>query len=241
MSESTTNIETKQFLDNVGLNVLWNKICTIFAPKTDIAELKDKLNAITSGLKLTASISPSVIYKNTETTVKITGTVKDNSGNYSAENITIKTGTTILSSTENTHTLSYNDSVNISNDSKSYSISAVTNGLSLSASTSVTARYPVYFGMGTSAENVKSLNNKASARTTAVSSITYNATASSNGVRFYLLVPSDVTRPTSFTMGGAPVDMVIPTATTKLDNIDYYVFYTNATYNTDATVKIKAN
>lgn len=241
MSESTTNTETKQFLDNAGLNTLWNKICSIFAPKTDIEELEDKLNAITSGLKLTASISPSVIYKNTETTVKITGTVKDNSGNYSAENITIKTGTTVLSSTENTHTLSYNDSVNISNASKSYSISAVANGLPLSASTSVTAKHPVFYGMGTSASNVKSSGTKASARSSAVSTSTYDATAADNGVRFYLLVPSDVTRPSSFTMGGAPVDMVIPTTTEKLDNIDYYVFYTNATYNSGATVKIKAN
>lgn len=32
MSESTTSTETKQFLDTIGLNTLWNKICNVFAP-----------------------------------------------------------------------------------------------------------------------------------------------------------------------------------------------------------------
>jgi hypothetical protein len=72
-----------------------------------------------------------------------------------------------------------------------------------------------------------------------MSSTTYDATATANGVRFYLLVPNDVTKPTSFTMGGAPVDMA--SSTTTLDGISYNVFYTNATYNSGASVQIKAN
>lgn len=225
--------EQKQFLDKIGLDILWNKICSIFASKSE-------LNALSAGLKLTLSVSPTVIHKNTATNVTVTGTVKDNSGNVNASEIIIKTGNDVLKTVTDNYTASHTYSVDTSSN-VAYTSTAVASGLSLSATATLNARYPVYFGMGTSAENVKSLNNKASARTTAVSSNTYNAAASSNGVRFYLLVPSDVTRPTSFTMGGAPVDMVIPTAATKLDNIDYYVFYTNATYNTGATVKIKAN
>jgi hypothetical protein len=41
-------------------------------------------------------------------------------------------------------------------------------------------------------------------------------------------------------MGGAPVDMVIPSSTTTIDGIAYYVFYTNATYNSGGGVQIKA-
>lgn len=233
MSESTTNTETKQFLDKIGLDTLWNKICSIFASKSE-------LNALSAGLKLTLSVSPTIIYKNTATDVTVTGTVKDNSGNVNASEIIIKTGNDILKTVEDNYTASHTYSVNTSSN-VAYISTAVASGLSLSATTTLNARYPVYFGMGTSAENVKALNNKASARTSAVSSTTYDATASSNGVRFYLLVPNDVTRPSSFTMGGAPVDMIIPTTTEKLDNIDYYVFYTNATYNSGASVKIKAN
>ena len=34
MSETNTNV-TKQFLDKIGLNALWDKICSIFIGKTD--------------------------------------------------------------------------------------------------------------------------------------------------------------------------------------------------------------
>lgn len=231
----------KQFLDSEGLNVLWNKICSIFASKDELEEAIQKIDGISSGLKVTASVSPTIIYKGTATNVNVTATVKDNSGNYTAESIVIKSGSTELKTATNVATTSYTDSVNITADEKTYTISATALGMSLNTSISVNARYPVFYGMGTSAADVKANGTKATARTTAVSTTAYNATAITDGVRFYLLVPSDVTRPSSFTMGGAPVDMHIPSSSETLDGISYYVFYTNATYNSGASVQIKAN
>lgn len=213
-----------------------------YATKEEQNNLANQLQAISAGLKVAASISPTVIYKNTATNVTISGTVKNNSGNITASEIVIKSGSTILKSATNTASTSITKSVTAgsSENTISYIITATASGLPLSTTVNLNARHPVYYGMGTSATNVKANGAKASARTTAVSNTTYDATADANNVRFYLLVPSDVTRPTSFTMGGAPVDMVIPSSTTTIDGIAYYVFYTNATYNSGGNVQIKA-
>lgn len=214
---------------------------TTYATMTQLEDLENQLAALSAGIKVTASLSVSTIYKNTATSVKITGTTKDNAGNITASEIVIKEGSTILATANNVATTSHTKTVTTTNSSTVFTVTAIAQGLPLSTTVTLYARYPVMYGMGTSAENVYTNGSKASARTSAVSTSTYNATASANNVRFYLLVPSDVTRPTSFTMGGAPVDMVIPTATTTIGGIAYYVFYTNAIYNSGAAVQIKAN
>lgn len=214
---------------------------TTYATMTQLDDLQNQLSALSAGIKVTASLSVSTIYKNTATSVKITGTTKDNAGNITASEIVIKEGSTVLATANNVATTSHTKSVTTTSGSIVFTVTAIAQGLPLSTTVTLYARYPVMYGMGTSAENVYNNGSKASARTSAVSTSTYNATASANNVRFYLLVPSDVTRPTSFTMGGAPVDMVIPTATTTISGIAYYVFYTNAIYNSGAAVQIKAN
>ena len=214
---------------------------TTYATMTQLDDLQNQLSALSAGIKVTASLSVSTIYKNIATSVKITGTTKDNAGNITASEIVIKEGSTVLATANNVATTSHTKSVTTTSSSIVFTVTAIAQGLPLSTTVTLYARYPVMYGMGTSAENVYNNGSKASARTSAVSTSTYNATASANNVRFYLLVPSDVTRPTSFTMGGAPVDMVIPTATTTIGGIAYYVFYTNAIYNSGAAVQIKAN
>ena len=214
---------------------------TTYATMTQLDDLQNQLSALSAGIKVAASLSVSTIYKNTATSVKITGTTKDNAGNITASEIVIKEGSTVLATANNVATTSHTKSVTTSSSSTVFTVTAIAQGLPLSTTVTLYARYPVMYGMGTSAENVYNNGSKASARTSAVSTSTYNATASANNVRFYLLVPSDVTKPTSFTMGGAPVDMVIPTATTTIGGIAYYVFYTNAIYNSGAAVQIKAN
>lgn len=41
MSETTNT--TKQFLDKVGLDALWNKICSVFASKQELEDLRDDI------------------------------------------------------------------------------------------------------------------------------------------------------------------------------------------------------
>ena len=41
MSETTN--ETKQFLDKIGLDALWNKICSIFASKQELEDVRNEI------------------------------------------------------------------------------------------------------------------------------------------------------------------------------------------------------
>ena len=54
MSE-TTNI-TKQFLDKVGLDALWNKICSVFASKQELEDVRNSIPVI-PGVTETSIIS----------------------------------------------------------------------------------------------------------------------------------------------------------------------------------------
>lgn len=196
-----------------------------------------QLSALSSGLKLSASCNPSVIYKSVATNVTITASVSDNSGSITASSITINTPTVVTKT--NVSSASSTFSLNTTNNSSTYTISAVSSGLPLAATATVYARYPVYCGMGTSYTAVATDSNKLSARTSALG--TYTKTATADGQSFFLLVPSDVSAPSSsgFTMGGAPVG--ISTTSRSINGISYTEFKTNATYNSGTSLTIKAN
>jgi hypothetical protein len=221
-------------------NKLNNHDSSYFATASKQTELENQIKALAAGLTLNLTADPPTIYKNESKSITLTATVKDTAGNVNATSIVIKDGSTELKSASNTYTTNVSKSITTNNNTYTFTTTAVVNGMTLNKSVSISARNAVYYGMGNSASDVKTNGSKASARTSAVSNTTYDATASSNGERFYLLVPSDVTSPTSFSMGGAPVDMVIPSSTTTIDGIAYYVFYTNATYNSGGNVQIKA-
>jgi hypothetical protein len=226
---------------------------TYFATKTSYDKLSNQINALSLGMKLSATVSNTVIYKATDTNnITFTATL-NNPANATINSMTINDGSSTysMSSTEgqsggskNKYTYKIPTAINLSTNSKSYTITAKSLGMDFVTTVTINARYPVYMGMGKSATEVKSnANNKQSPRTSAIG-YTYKATASDNEQSFYLLIPSDVSKPTSaaaFSMGGSPVDMVVPTTTTTIDGINYYVFYTNATYNNGAVVEIEVN
>lgn len=68
MSETNTNV-TKQFLDKIGLNALWDKICSIFISKTD-TEYQSDWNvtdtSLHSYIKNKPSLAPSNAQKNVQ-------------------------------------------------------------------------------------------------------------------------------------------------------------------------------
>lgn len=205
--------------------------------------MTNQILALAAGLSLTVSAvdsktSSSTIYKNTSTSITITATTKNTAGNVAASEIKIMDGDTVLKTATNVETTSVGETITTTSNTYTFKVEATVNGMKLSKNASVNARYPIYYGMGTSASDVKSNGKTASARTTAISNTTYDAKAVSNGVRFYLLVPNDVTRPSSFTMGGAPVGMTHEDVI--LDGVSYRAYYTVATYNVDGEVKIKA-
>lgn len=98
---------------------------------------------------------------------------------------------------------------------------------------------PIYAGFGKSAADVTVDANKLSVRTTAAG--TYGKTAAADGVNFFILVPATFAKLTSFTMGGAPFVMETSTITAGKFNQSYTQYKSGATYNTGATVNIKAS
>lgn len=231
------NLNTK-YLDYNGLEIFLNKLKQYISDADTL--LNNKIQALSLGMKLTVSVNPSVVHKNTGYQPEISGTLT-NPSSAVIDSMKLKDGNTeyamTLSSTANKYTYKFPSNISFTAN-KTYTVTAKALGMDFVGSTTIYARYPVYYGMGTSASDVKSKGTKASARTTAISSTTYDAKAVSNGVRFYLLVPNDVTRPSSFTMGGAPVDMTYEDVT--LDGVIYRAYYTVATYNVGGEVKIKA-
>lgn len=109
--------------------------------------------------------------------------------------------------------------------------------ISASVQKTVQMVLPIYAGFGTSADGVKTAENKLSVRTSA--SGTYNKTCQADGQNFYILVPATFGLLTSFTMGGAP--FVMETSDITLGGYEYKQYKSGAVYNTGATVNIKAS
>ena len=228
-----------------------------------INETENKIDALAAGLTLSLSVTAqnpndttkyiSVAHKNSSIEMKVTASVKNNLGNVNA-NITIKNGVEpfetigknfVEGNPPTINTLTVNPTLSTTNSSHTYIATADVNGLILTKSASIAVRYPVYYGMlkqDTTIFNESTLSTltKATPITTIVSN-TFNAIANENGMRFYLLVPSDVTGSNSFTMGGTPVSMAKFDAQQTINNIKYTIYYTNAFYNKNAEVQIKAN
>lgn len=109
--------------------------------------------------------------------------------------------------------------------------------ISASVQKSIQMVLPIYAGFGTSADGVKTDENKLSVRTSAAG--TYNKTCQADGQNFYILVPRTFAALTSFTMGGAP--FVMETSDITLGDYEYKQYKSGAVYNTGATVNIKAS
>ena len=109
--------------------------------------------------------------------------------------------------------------------------------ISASVQKTVQMALPIYAGFGTSADGVKTAENKLSVRTSA--SGTYTKTCQADGQNFYILVPRTFATLTSFTMGGAP--FVMETSDITLGGYEYKQYKSGSVYNTGATVNIKAS
>lgn len=203
----------------------------------EITTLQNQVLALSLGASAGISLSASTIYANTATNVKVTATAV----NITADKLSIKSGSSVLASADNVAKLEHTDSVTLaSKASKQYDAVVVYKGMELIKSASVSARYPVYAGMGASASAVASVaSNKMSPRTSARG--TYSATAPADGSRFYLLVPQDVTAPSvgGFVSGGAPAAFTQSTET--INGLTYTVFASEGVYNKDVSITLTAN
>lgn len=214
-------------LSEISLNPVQNAVITA------------ALTALSSGLRASLTATPNVVHKNTSTQITLEGSLKDNVRNVVADNILIKKGDVEITKDTGKSSISVGYSLNASSDTDFIADIGIY-GMKLSAKTTVAARNPVYAGMGTLfTEVAEDDNNKQSARTSA-RGYAYTKTATADGLYFFLLIPSDVTKPTTFTMGGAPFAMEAGTTET-INGISYTVYRSSEVYNTGAEVNVTAN
>lgn len=213
----------------------WSNLVTTLSDK--VTELEGKLLVLETGSKVTTTVSPATIYKGTATNVTVTATFSASDDSLTPSSISIKQGSTDIVSASNAKTTSKVVSLNTTNNSTSYVSTAVVKGVTLTHTVNVNARYPIYYGFATSKPTSAAFSGSTKVGATTTASREYSATCSANNSHFYVLIPSDITTPTTFTMGGAPFVMNKTTAT--LGGISYNILESGGIYNNGAKVNVK--
>lgn len=197
------------------------------------------IEALFAGAKVTPSISPTTIYKNTPTTVNMTATVTGVAANQIKLFEDSVSGTLIKQTAMETEptlsTLTASKSFNLKGNSKTIVAQANYRSGLFTGVVTLSARYPIYKGFGAVYTDVVKDANKLSARISATGR-NYSATATANNQKYFILIPNDISVPGTATMGGAPY--VFNQSTQTISGIQYTVLTSGATYNTGATVDI---
>ena len=223
-SENKTDIiRASEYADSI-------KYPSELAVRNEINNLDNKIAALSAGVKVSLSISPSVIYKGESRNITLTGTMT----NGTPTSMKIMDGSTELK-TSTSSPISHTVSITPTANSKSYGLQGVTLGMTLTASASVNARYPIYYGFGADVASVAISANRYPATTSALN--TYTKTAAANGY-FYILVPSDIAGPSKFTMGGAP--FVMTSSTQTIGSVSYTVYQSGNMYNSGTSLTVVA-
>lgn len=186
--------------------------------------LKGMVDAISTGAVLTVSFSYPTAYKGESVTVTA-----------SLSKVIPQTITLDGTSAQNQSSIS--KTVTATDSSKTYTATATYNGILMEGTGTLDARNKIYYGFGATASAVGIDANKYARTTTAVH--TYSGTASANGQYFFILVPSDITDVSTFTMGGGPFAMDAVTTTT-IGGVTYYVHKSANGYNSGTTLNVKA-
>ena len=195
-----------------------NNIITSGGIYTTVEEINNKIDAIISGVNVSLSISPNIIYKGTATGITLTGTMSNGTPTL----MRLLEGSSQLK-TSTTSPITYTTSITMVDNTKTYTVTGITTtGLTLSYSTTVSARNPIYYGFGVNSDAVVIAANKLGPTTTA--NRTYDK---SNGTgetcNFFIMIPNDIGVLTNFTMNGAPFVMK-PSRNEIKGGITYHVY-----------------
>lgn len=236
--------EQKQFLDKDGLQALWNKIIDeIDNPiQTQLTDLANQISALALGMKLSASVSPTIVEKGKTTTIKVTGTISNKPDSFTISEMTFNNSTNNVTINNNVGT--FTETIALTAN-KTYSIIAKLNGMSFTASTTISARYPTYYGFD-SANGAVPANGLTKLTSSLVTTAkqSYSKEQSADGtLNFFILVPSDVVKPSTFTMGGAPFAMTNSTTTYNINgtNVTYTVYKSEGIYPKNTKLNITAS
>lgn len=199
----------------------------------DIENLKSQLNALILGAKASISSNKSIIYSGVDTEVTITGKLTPDS--LTPCEIYLYKGALYgeVVATGITPTVTFTDTISTNT---TYAIKAVYNGTPYTATTRVNAYHPSYCGFGAYYTNVID-NGTKELKSSAKGS--YKGASTEDGVHYFILVPSGVGEPSTFTMGGAPFNM---NKTEEIINgVVYKVFKSGSVFNNGGSVDITAS
>lgn len=201
--------------------------------------INNKIDLLASDVKVSVSVSSSVVYKGRSQTVDVVGRM--NNGNPEHLKIDVS-GETLIEG--DTNPISTTDTFKIVSDVRRYDIEGIILGMILENSISIQARYPIYYGFGANAADVAVEGNKYAATTSAKHIYEKTNTSAEDQLSFYILVPSDIEGLTTFVMNGAPFVMEPETTTiVQIDEVDvtYKVYKSANVYNPGITVKVETN
>ena len=192
---------------------------------SDISDIDKRIEALENNARITLSVSPSVIHRNISTTI----TIRANAYGFIPEtfSITYNNGQQIASEegkTSVTATIEASSSVTLS-------AKAIYGGRNYTASASVKAVGVIYYGFMNDTENV---TKTLSPRTSALGN--YQLESTLDNAKFFIMIPHDMSFPSSITMGGTPY--VMDMTETEKNGEPYYLLTSGATYNAGAEINI---
>ena len=191
---------------------------------SDILDIDKRIEALENNARITLSVAPSVIHRNVTTSI----TIRANAYGFVPETFSITYNGQQIASNEGktsvTATIEASSSVTLS-------AKATYGGRNYTASASVKAVGVIYYGFMNDTENV---TKTLSPRTSALGN--YQLTSTLDNAKFFIMIPSDMSFPSSITMGGTPY--VMDMTETEKDGERYYMLTSGATYNTGAEINI---
>lgn len=199
----------------------------------DIEKLKAQLNAITLGVKAAISVSVSNFYKGEETEVTVTGKISPSTLENYTVNLYKGAVDGILLSSSTDSSCVYTETIT---GDTTYGVKVIYNSTPYTAVTKVSSYHPIYYGFGKNYGTIVTDGIKAPAKSSAKGN--YKGTSETDGVYYFILVPNGVTKPTSFTMGGAPFNM--ESTEELINNVIYTVFKSGSIFNNGGSVDITA-
>ena len=192
---------------------------------SDITDIDKRIEALENNARITLSVTPSVIHRNVTTSI----TIRANAYGFIPEtfSITYNNGQQIASEegkTSVTATIEASSSVTLS-------AKAIYGGRNYTASASVKGVGVIYYGFMNETENV---TKTLSPRTSALGN--YQLVSTLDNAKFFIMIPNDMSFPSSITMGGTPY--VMDMTETERDGEPYYLLTSGATYNAGAEINI---
>ena len=192
---------------------------------SDISDIEKRIEALENNARITLSVSPSIIYRNVKSSITIRATAYG----FTPETFSITYNNQEIASEEGkTYVVTTIDA----SSSVTFSAKATYGGKNYTSSASVKAVGAIYYGFMNETENVM---KKLSPRTSALGN--YQLESTLDNAKFFIMIPHDMSFPSSITMGGTPYVMDI--TETEKDGEAYYLLTSGATYNTGAEINIK--